>query len=356
MRIAALVVWLCFVTGGQCSGGGSLALAQNTEAENAQPVLKKSPGSWVVNKVFGFPFRSAKAGARELRGYTDGLPDPATSNVPPQVPYSGQAPSLQQTLPYYRPPYQSQPTQRNDGYSSSQEPYYPGAPNSYPYAQPPAVTFPYSSTQPNPSIPSELPRQSLWGEQGRTESPSSGAKPESPQIPSPGTVLPFTHEKPRKVTEPAVEQADIVVYNTKTYKYHKPTCPWAVCCTANCSNLPRSEVRLLGAIPCSYCGGGELVPLSSGTTSQPSSARSQTLSRQSLSPQLPVTRAPPRQAAKSQKTSKDQETVVFNVKSYKFHYPSCSAAIRCTRNCIETTRGDAHQRGGIPCQLCGGGE
>jgi hypothetical protein len=45
-------------------------------------------------------------------------------------------------------------------------------------------------------------------------------------------------------------------------------------------------------------------------------------------------------------------TVAFNQKTYKYHYTSCSAAKRCTVNCIDISLKDAIDRGGIPCKLC----
>jgi hypothetical protein len=50
------------------------------------------------------------------------------------------------------------------------------------------------------------------------------------------------------------------------------------------------------------------------------------------------------------------DPVVFNVQNHKFHHPSCMWAKRCTKNCIDVTRKEAHARGGIPCKVCGGGE
>jgi hypothetical protein len=53
---------------------------------------------------------------------------------------------------------------------------------------------------------------------------------------------------------------------------------------------------------------------------------------------------------------KGTDTVVFNVQNHKFHDPHCIWAKRCTVNCINMTRKEAHKRGGIPCKVCGGGE
>ena len=50
----------------------------------------------------------------------------------------------------------------------------------------------------------------------------------------------------------------------------------------------------------------------------------------------------------------DDEIVMFNTKSLKYHCPSCRWAIKCTKNCIKVTKGEAIKRGGIPCKVCGG--
>ena len=48
-------------------------------------------------------------------------------------------------------------------------------------------------------------------------------------------------------------------------------------------------------------------------------------------------------------------TVVYNTKTGKYHAPSCPAAKRCTRNCIDISLKDAKAAGGVPCKICGGG-
>jgi hypothetical protein len=45
-------------------------------------------------------------------------------------------------------------------------------------------------------------------------------------------------------------------------------------------------------------------------------------------------------------------TVAFNTKSHKYHYTTCSAAKRCTRNCIEIPLAEAIERGGVACKIC----
>jgi hypothetical protein len=54
--------------------------------------------------------------------------------------------------------------------------------------------------------------------------------------------------------------------------------------------------------------------------------------------------------------SSDSDTVSFNTSNHKYHSLACTWAKRCTCNCINITRKEAHQRGGIPCKVCGGGE
>lgn len=50
-------------------------------------------------------------------------------------------------------------------------------------------------------------------------------------------------------------QEQTVLFNTKTNKYHKPTCIWAIRCTRNCISIPKSEAIKRGGIPCKVCGG-----------------------------------------------------------------------------------------------------
>src|SRR3977135_616152 len=58
--------------------------------------------------------------------------------------------------------------------------------------------------------------------------------------------------------------------------------------------------------------------------------------------------------AQPQAATADDQKVVFNTHSLKYHCASCSAAKRCTKNCIATTLADAKARGGVACKLCGG--
>lgn len=48
------------------------------------------------------------------------------------------------------------------------------------------------------------------------------------------------------------------------------------------------------------------------------------------------------------------ETVVFNTKTHKYHKPTCTAAIKCTVNCIKIDKQQAKAKGGVPCKICGG--
>ena len=48
------------------------------------------------------------------------------------------------------------------------------------------------------------------------------------------------------------------------------------------------------------------------------------------------------------------ETVVFNVKTHKYHSIYCEWALKCTKNCIKIDKKEAIKRGGVPCKICGG--
>lgn len=47
----------------------------------------------------------------------------------------------------------------------------------------------------------------------------------------------------------------LVAYNTKSGKYHCPSCRWAVRCTRNCIEISAEEAVNRGGISCSGCGG-----------------------------------------------------------------------------------------------------
>ena len=55
----------------------------------------------------------------------------------------------------------------------------------------------------------------------------------------------------------AANPKDLVVFNTKSHKYHDPKCLWAKRCTVNCIPITRAEAQQRGGIPCAYCNGGE---------------------------------------------------------------------------------------------------
>jgi methylphosphotriester-DNA--protein-cysteine methyltransferase len=46
--------------------------------------------------------------------------------------------------------------------------------------------------------------------------------------------------------------------------------------------------------------------------------------------------------------------VVFNTQSLIYHRASCSAAKRCTKNCVVVKLSEAKERGGRACKICGG--
>ncbi|MBX9685971.1 MAG: hypothetical protein K2X27_04665 [Candidatus Obscuribacterales bacterium] len=53
--------------------------------------------------------------------------------------------------------------------------------------------------------------------------------------------------------------------------------------------------------------------------------------------------------------NKDQEIVVFNQKSHKYHSKDCKAAKSC-KNCVEISRKKAKEAGAEACKLCSGGD
>ena len=58
------------------------------------------------------------------------------------------------------------------------------------------------------------------------------------------------------VTFPAWADADeMVVFNTKSLKYHCAQCQYAVKCTKNCITIKKSEALKRGGVPCKVCGG-----------------------------------------------------------------------------------------------------
>lgn len=49
--------------------------------------------------------------------------------------------------------------------------------------------------------------------------------------------------------------AYMVMYNTKTNKYHQLWCRWAAKCTVNCIKIDKKEAVRRGGVPCKVCGG-----------------------------------------------------------------------------------------------------
>jgi rRNA maturation endonuclease Nob1 len=49
--------------------------------------------------------------------------------------------------------------------------------------------------------------------------------------------------------------AEVVMYNTNTHKYHKTWCKWAKRCTVNCIKIEKKEAIKRGGVPCKVCGG-----------------------------------------------------------------------------------------------------
>lgn len=50
--------------------------------------------------------------------------------------------------------------------------------------------------------------------------------------------------------------AQDVMFNTKSKKYHTLWCQWAKKCTVNCIKIDKKEAVKRGGIPCKVCGGG----------------------------------------------------------------------------------------------------
>lgn len=49
--------------------------------------------------------------------------------------------------------------------------------------------------------------------------------------------------------------AETVVYNTQTGKYHKVTCQHAKKCTKNCIKIDKKDAQTRQGVPCKVCGG-----------------------------------------------------------------------------------------------------
>ena len=61
------------------------------------------------------------------------------------------------------------------------------------------------------------------------------------------------------VSSPSPSKSDnseeIVTFNTKSLKYHCRTCRSALRCRTNCVQIPVSEAKKRGGVPCKVCGG-----------------------------------------------------------------------------------------------------
>ena len=57
------------------------------------------------------------------------------------------------------------------------------------------------------------------------------------------------------VTNVSPLMAKMVMYNTKTGKYHNLRCVWALKCTVNCIKIDKEQAIKRGGIPCKVCGG-----------------------------------------------------------------------------------------------------
>ena len=67
---------------------------------------------------------------------------------------------------------------------------------------------------------------------------------------------PVFADAPLPAARPQVAQAEeTVFFNTKTHKFHCPTCDAALRCTAHCVPVTRSDALRRGGVPCRRCGG-----------------------------------------------------------------------------------------------------
>jgi len=51
------------------------------------------------------------------------------------------------------------------------------------------------------------------------------------------------------------EDAEVVILNTKSLKYHCSKCEWAINFPRNCINISKIEAIKKGGMPCNVCGG-----------------------------------------------------------------------------------------------------
>jgi len=66
-----------------------------------------------------------------------------------------------------------------------------------------------------------------------------------------GSVNVYAHQT--SAQQPKVKQSDLVVFNTKTLKYHELDCSSAIRCTKNCIQISRNEAIRRGAVHCKKC-------------------------------------------------------------------------------------------------------
>lgn len=50
----------------------------------------------------------------------------------------------------------------------------------------------------------------------------------------------------------------------------------------------------------------------------------------------------------------DSNAVTLNTSTLKYHCPTCKWALKCTRNCVQSTLGEAKQQGAKACKVCRG--
>ena len=65
------------------------------------------------------------------------------------------------------------------------------------------------------------------------------------------TILPLA----LAISPTASGRENLVAFNTKSLKYHKLNCEWAIKCTANCVNISKKDAISRGGVPCRVCGG-----------------------------------------------------------------------------------------------------
>lgn len=63
------------------------------------------------------------------------------------------------------------------------------------------------------------------------------------------------HAPHPQIAASAEAKEEVVFFNVRSHKYHCLTCGYARRCTANCIEVPVSEARKRGGVPCKICGG-----------------------------------------------------------------------------------------------------